>query len=177
MTTGDFEPQSGQPGETEATEAFAPPPAAGGEPGSLGLRLAARVIDNILVYVVVLVIVFLLTLVIKYQDNAFLFATINGLIAGVLNFAYFVWLEVNQGASLGKKLLGLSVHGPDGAKPTLQQSATRNAWVLFTIIPPQFVGGLLYLIAVIAIAVTTNGSPTKQGIHDRLAGGTQVIKG
>jgi hypothetical protein len=36
---------------------------------------------------------------------------------------------------------------------------------------------VLYLIAVIGIGVTINGSPTKQGIHDRLAGGTQVVKG
>jgi uncharacterized RDD family membrane protein YckC len=39
------------------------------------------------------------------------------------------------------------------------------------------VGGVLYLVAVIAIAVTINFSPSKQGIHDRLAGGTQVVKG
>ena len=36
---------------------------------------------------------------------------------------------------------------------------------------------LLTLIAVIVIAVTINGSPTKQGKHDELAGGTQVVKG
>jgi hypothetical protein len=50
-------------------------------------------------------------------------------------------------------------------------------WTLFTIVPPQFVGALLYLISVVAIAVTINGSPTKQGKHDELAGGTQVVKG
>jgi uncharacterized RDD family membrane protein YckC len=180
MTTGDFDPQPGQQGEAEV----APPepaepvePAATHEPGSLGLRLGARVIDNIIVYIVVLVLVFLLTFVLDYERNTFLFTLINGIIAGVLNFVYFVVQEVKQGTTVGKRVLGLSVHGPDGGKPTVQQSATRNAWVLLTIIPPQVVGGVLYLIAVIAIAVTINGSPTKQGIHDRLAGGTQVVKG
>ena len=32
-------------------------------------------------------------------------------------------------------------------------------------------------IAYIVIAVTISGSPTKQGKHDELAGGTQVVKG
>ena len=38
-------------------------------------------------------------------------------------------------------------------------------------------GGLLAVVAYIVIAVTINNSPTKQGKHDELAGGTQVIKG
>jgi len=36
---------------------------------------------------------------------------------------------------------------------------------------------LLAIIAYIVIAVTINASPTKQGKHDELAGGTQVVKG
>jgi hypothetical protein len=39
-----------------------------------------------------------------------------------------------------------------------------------------FIGGLLGVIAIVLIAVTINSSPTKQGKHDELAGGTQVIK-
>jgi hypothetical protein len=68
------------------------------------------------------------------------------------------------------------MHGPGGApKPTLQQSAIRNGWTLFPIIP--IIGGLLGVIAIVVIALTINGSPTKQGKHDDLAGGTQVVKG
>ena len=175
MTTGDFESQSGQQGETEA---FTPPPATGEEPGGLGVRLGARIIDGIIVFIVAMIIGFLLTLVTTYSQNSFLFALINGIISGVLTFVYFVILETQQGATIGKKLLGLSVRGPDGtSKPTVQQSAIRNLWTLFPIIPPQFVGGALNLIAVIWIAVTINSSPTKQGIHDTLAGGTRVVKG
>jgi hypothetical protein len=73
-------------------------------------------------------------------------------------------------------VLGLRVHGPGGApKPTAKQSAIRNVWTLFPIIP--FIGGLLAFVAMIVIAVTISGSPTKQGKHDDLAGGTQVVKG
>jgi hypothetical protein len=39
-----------------------------------------------------------------------------------------------------------------------------------------YIGGLLGVIAIIGIAVTIENSPTKQGKHDELAGGTQVIK-
>ncbi|MDT5017770.1 MAG: hypothetical protein QOD39_3930 [Mycobacterium sp.] len=175
MTTGDFDPQTAPDSETGG---YPPPPPAGQEPGSLGLRLGARIIDNIVVYIVAIAIGFVLSTVTDYANNPFLFAFINGLIAGVLTFIYFIAFETSQGWTLGKKVLGLSVHGPDGAtKPTFQQSAIRNVWTLFNVVPPQIVGGVLYLIAVIGIGVTINGSPTKQGIHDRLAGGTQVVKG
>jgi hypothetical protein len=64
---------------------------------------------------------------------------------------------------------------PGGAsKPTASQSAIRNSWTVLPVIP--FVGGLLGFVANVAIAVTISGSPTKQGKHDELAGGTQVIK-
>jgi uncharacterized RDD family membrane protein YckC len=59
--------------------------------------------------------------------------------------------------------------------PTAQQSAIRNVWTLLPIIP--FIGGLLAFIAIVVIAVAINSSPTKQGKHDELAGGTQVVKG
>ncbi|MDT5180982.1 MAG: hypothetical protein QOJ95_5180, partial [Mycobacterium sp.] len=91
-------------------------------------------------------------------------------------FVYFVAFEVTKGWTPGKKLLGLSVRGPGGApKPDLQQSAVRNVFTLLPVVP--FIGGLLGVIAIIVIAVTISGSPTKQGKHDELAGGTQVVKG
>lgn len=40
-----------------------------------------------------------------------------------------------------------------------------------------YLGGLLGVVAIIVIAVTINGSPTRQGKHDDLAGGTIVVKG
>jgi uncharacterized RDD family membrane protein YckC len=115
---------------------------------------------------------FVLALVLGAQSNIL----VTGLFSGVLTFGYFVALEVTQGWTVGKKILGLSVHGPGGApKPDLKQSAIRNSFTLLSIVP--FIGGLLALAAYIVIAVTINGSPTKQGKHDELAGGTQVVKG
>ena len=150
----------------------APPPPGwgmqpGGHPGGLGVRFGARVIDGILVGLVAGV----LAMLFGASSNIM----VTGLFSGVLMFGYFVAMEVTQGRTLGKMLLGLRVHGPGGApKPDLKQSAIRNAFTLLTVVP--YIGGLLAFIAYIVIAVTINGSPTKQGKHDELAGGTQVLK-
>lgn len=143
------------------------PPAYGMRPGGLGVRFGARIIDGLLVGIVAGV----LAMLFDASSNIM----VTGLFSGVLMFAYFVAMEVTQGRTVGKMLLGLSVHGPGGApKPDVKQSAIRNAFTLLTVIP--YVGGLLAVIAYIVIAVTINGSPTKQGKHDELAGGTQVVK-
>ena len=162
--TSDYPPQAGQYGNPGSY----PPPGGNTTPGGLGVRFAARFIDGIIVGIVG----FVLALAMDSTSNVM----ITGLFTGLLTFIYYVALEVTQGWTLGKKLLGLSVRGPAGApKPTAAQSAIRNSWTLLPIIP--FVGGLLGIVAIIVIAVTINGSPTKQGKHDELAGGTQVVKG
>ena len=163
MTSGDYQPQPGPYGEPGGY-----PPAGGQEPGGLVLRFVARLIDGIIVNIVA----FGIAIAIGSLNNYW----VTGLFSGLLMFVYFLAFESTQGWTPGKKLLGLSVHGPGGAaKPDLQQAAIRNVWTLLNIVP--FIGGLLTLIAVIVIAVTINSSPTKQGKHDELAGGTQVVKG
>lgn len=154
MTTGGFDQQP----STYST---------GGQPGGLLPRWLARIIDGI----VIAIVAFFLAFATDSLSNVW----VTGLFTGLLTFVYYVAFEVTQGWTPGKKLLGLSVHGPAGApKPTLQQSAIRNAFTLLPIVP--FVGGLLGVIAIVIIAVTINGSATKQGKHDELAGGTQVLK-
>jgi uncharacterized RDD family membrane protein YckC len=151
--------QFGQPG-------YPPPGAPVGRPGGLGARFGARVIDGLIVGFAA----GLLAWVFNLQSNIL----VTGLFSGLLMFAYFVALEVSQGATLGKKVLGLSVRGPGGEpKPDVKQSAIRNSFTLLTIVP--YIGGLLAVVAYLVIAVTINSSPTKQGKHDELAGGTQVV--
>ncbi len=162
MTTGDFDP-----GDASAYSP-APRPTGGQEPGPLGLRFVARLIDGIIVGLVCL----LLAYFFHVTGNFW----VTGLFSGLLTFIYFVAFEVIEGWTPAKKLFGLSVRGPGGAaKPSLRQSAIRNAFTLLAIIP--YLGGLLALIAYIVIAITIHNSPTKQGKHDELAGGTQVIRG
>jgi uncharacterized RDD family membrane protein YckC len=164
MTSGDFQPQPGQYGEPGGY-----PPAGGGqEPGGLVPRFIARFIDGVIVHIVWIILVLVTDTLSSFW--------VTGLFSGLLTFLYFLAFESTQGWTPGKRILGLSVRGPGGAaKPDVQQSAIRNSWTLLNIIP--FIGGLLTIIAVIVIAVTINSSPTKQGKHDELAGGTQVIKG
>jgi len=144
------------------------PPATYGRPGGLGVRWGARVIDGLLVGIVS----WILAALFGSSDSIM----VTGLFSGALMFVYFVAMEVTQGRTVGKMALGLRVRGPGGApKPDLKQSAIRNAFALLPVLP--YIGGLLGVIAMIVIAVTISSSPTKQGKHDELAGGTQVIKG
>jgi uncharacterized RDD family membrane protein YckC len=163
MTSGEYQPQPEQYGEPGGY-----PPPGGQEPGGLVIRFGARFIDGVIVHIVW----FVLVLVTDTLSSLW----VTGLFSGFLTFLYFVAFESTQGWTPGKRLLGLSVRGPGGApKPDLQQAAIRNVWTLLNIVP--FIGGLLTIIAVVIIAVTINSSPTKQGKHDELAGGTQVVKG
>ena len=147
---------------------YSPPFPAGLEPGGLVVRFFARLIDGIIVGIVC----FLLSFFTETLSSIW----VTGLFTGLIMFVYFVAFETAQGWTPGKRVLGVRVHGPGGApKPTAQQSAIRNVWTLFPIIP--FIGGLLAFVAILVIAVTISGSPTKQGKHDDLAGGTQVVKG
>ena len=89
------------------------------QPGDLIPRFFARLIDGIVVNIVV----FVLTMFV-FRDYGYL---VTGLFSGVLMFGYFVLLEVTQGASLGKRLLGLSVLGPGGRpRPDVSQSANSR---------------------------------------------------
>ena len=58
----------------------------------------------------------------------------------------------------------------------MQQSAIRNSFTLLSVIPVSS-AACWHSSPYIVIAVTINNSPTKQGKHDELAGGTQVVKG
>ncbi len=166
MTAGNFEQYPGE-GQYGGPGGY-PPPMGRQQPGGLGLRFAARFIDGIIVAIV--------SGLLAFAVNATSNIMVTGLFSGLLTFLYFLLFETTQGWTPGKKLLGLSVHGPGGAaKPTARESAIRNAFTLLAIIP--YIGGLLAIAAYIVIAVTISNSPTKQGKHDELAGGTQVVKG
>lgn len=137
-------------------------------PGGVGTRFWARVIDGIIVNIAAV----LLALFAVGDNYPWM---VTGLFSGALMFGYFVLFETAQGATPGKKLLGLSVRGPGGApRPDVKQSAIRNLFTLLPIVP--MVGALLAVLAYLVIGVTISGSATKQGKHDELAGGTEVVK-
>jgi uncharacterized RDD family membrane protein YckC len=153
-------------------------------PAGLGRRGVARIADVVLVNIIVL------GINLAYGVTTYMsaphgygvaddfdttsYALIGGLSSGLVMFGYFVVCEIVWGRTLAKKFLGLSVHGPAGApKPNLKQSAIRNSFMLLSIFP--YIGWLLGAAAWIIIAMTIQRSPTKQGKHDELAGGTKVV--
>lgn len=171
MTTGNFGPNGpgyGQPGGYPPQQGWGQQPGWGHKPGGLGRRFWARVLDGVLVGIVA----FFLSLFLFSDDYPFL---VTGLFSGVLTFGYFMLFEVARGATPAKRLLGLAVHGPDGvSKPTLAQAAKRNLFTVLAVVP--YLGPLLAFVAYVVIAVTISASPTKQGKHDELAGGTRVTR-
>ncbi len=156
MTTGDLGPQPWR--------SPAPTPAVA---GNLGQRFFARVIDGVIVNVASVFAVVSL--------DGLSNILVTGLFSGLLTFVYFVAFEVAVGWTPGKKLLGLEVRGPHGRPhPDLKQSAIRNSFTLLAMIP--YLGWLLAFIAYVLIAVSIKNSPWRQGTHDDLAGGTQVVR-
>lgn len=161
--------------EEDAVQAGA---AAGQVPGDLPARLIARLIDTALLSLI------------GYPLNAALdLGHMFPLIQAVAIYAYFVPLDAYVGTTLGKRLLGLRVTGPKGGRPRVAQAAIRESFMLaglvafipfvVGIVPfgtATTIGQVLTLIVWIAIGVTINKSPAKQGKHDALAGGTRVIK-
>ncbi|QIS01165.1 RDD family protein [Nocardia brasiliensis] len=140
----------------------------GGQPGDLGTRIGARVIDALILYIPYLIIYFLV-------KNSLGLTIGLGLLWTVVQLGYFVGMETSQGTTLGKKVLGLKVLAPGGAaKIEPVTSLKRNVFVAANIIP--CVGGLVSLVLAIYIMVTISQDPNKQGWHDKFAGGTQVVK-
>ncbi|HLS49225.1 MAG TPA: RDD family protein, partial [Actinomycetaceae bacterium] len=118
----------------------------------------------------------------SFSGRIWIGAALSAIVGAVLQLGYFAYMESSRGQTLGKMALKLRTYGPNGGNPTMEQAVKRNIWVaasLLGIIPVagNLLGGLAGLAAVIAIAVTINGNvTTRQGWHDKFAGGTTVIK-
>ena len=88
----------------------------------------------------------------------------------VLVAAYFVGLDTLQGATLGKRLLGLRVVAGNGyRRPTATEAAKREAVVVLGAVP--FVGPVLALVGFSTVAWSIHRG---DAIHDRWAG-TDVV--
>lgn len=140
-----------------------PVPAAQGAPGGMGRRLVARLIDGLLVGVVT-------SALGAAMDFNVLWLTGTALVV----YGYFVVLDATWGTTVGKRLLGMRVVGPDGGPIPFANAAAREAFTLVGAVP--FAGPFLALAAWIAIGVTASQDPNKRGFHDRMGGGTTVLR-
>ena len=142
----------------------------------LGSRVGARLLDVLIVGIPLSIVLALIGVgagaVIDPGDVGGQW--LSSLAYSLLWFGYFVWFESNQGATLGKRIVGIRVIDRQGAPPSNGQAAKRNLWMLLGLIP--LLGGLLWLAAVIAIMITIASGTDMQGFHDQVAD-TAVVRG
>lgn len=171
-------------------------PRAVGQPADVMPRFLARLIDYILLAVVegiIGAIIFGIAFGINgglngsftgfgigtgttYAANA-----VSAVVNAVIALGYFSLMETKLGQTVGKMVVKLETRGPGGGHPTFEQAVKRNAWVAVGVLGAipflGFVGSLLWLVAVITIAVTISNHPSdRHGWHDDFAGGTTVYK-
>lgn len=182
------EPQAGAYGSTAFPTSGQPEtPYVGPEqPGGLGARVGARLIDMIGLFIIQMVLAGVIVAAMGGLDEdnkvpfaATLITTVLGL---AINFAYFVLMETSRGQTLGKMALSLHVRGPGGANPTTAESVKRNIWMLIGVVGllggnlGQTLNGLLGLAVLISIMVTIGSDAVRrQGWHDKFAD-THVVK-
>ena len=183
-------PQGGQAPPPQAQPPAAQAPAGGqsapntaGQPGDLGTRILAKLIDVIIVGIVAGIIGFVVGILLAFSGlPGFLTRVVTAALGAVLYVGYFAFMESNKGQTVGKMLLKLQVQGPNGGNPTMEEAVKRNAYFalgLLGIIPLlgpllsffAWIGAVIYLIVTI-----NNNEQTRQGWHDDFAGGTRVIK-
>ncbi|MCM3661996.1 RDD family protein [Georgenia satyanarayanai] len=157
-----------------------------GQPAELSTRVLARLVDNILLTVVNGIVGWLLgadafTTVLMTGRVDYDTLALVTVVSTAITLGYFVLLESARGQTLGKMLLNVRTVGAAGGNPTTTEALKRNLWTavgIVGIIPAlAWLGSLLSLAAVITILVTvSSNTATRQGWHDRFAGGTRVVR-
>jgi len=160
------------PPPPNAMQPAPPGPPNGGAPAPVGAGLGARVGARLLDVLIVAIPLSIVMSLVGWGAGAVLDAggtrgQVTSLLQSLLWFAYFVGLESNRGATIGKSIVGLEVQGPDGGAPSIERAMKRNAWMLLGLFP--WIGGLLWLVAVIVIMITINSGSNMQGLHDEWA--------
>jgi uncharacterized RDD family membrane protein YckC len=130
----------------------------------IGTRLAAYIVDTIVLMVVFFILGFRMSGSFNFQYSGMEALPFIGGFA-LVTFLYFVVLEGTSGATIGKKLLKIRVVREDGSACGFGPSFVRNILRIVDGLPA------LYIIGMVLIA----RSDKKQRLGDRLAR-TVVIK-
>jgi uncharacterized RDD family membrane protein YckC len=96
------------------------------------------------------------------------------IVGAAIVLMYFAVMDVLWGATLGKLLLKLRIIGPEGRTLTMEQALRREFFTALGAIP--LVGPFLAMGSWGWIIWSIHESPTRQGKHDMLAGGTRVVR-
>jgi uncharacterized RDD family membrane protein YckC len=179
---------------TESDPAFASKPAPDGyQYAGAWIRLGALIIDGLLLSAVVfaLLIGLGLFLVVAYPTvrldmDGWPAGAVAYVVTSVLLLGWYGGWQAGVGATPGMLALKLRVRDPSGeANPSLGAAVTRNLpQVLVSFSGLGYSGNdgidalltIVALVVYVAIGITISSSPTRQGFHDRLAGGTYVVR-
>jgi len=177
-----------QPASTGWAAATQSPPAPGPVAGlayaSVLPRFIAFLIDVVLYLIAAVGFSFLLGIVLvvagaSRDPNDPVWNTVSFILTTLVSAGYFILAWRERGATLGMRVFGLIVgNAADGQK--LDWGPATIRWLAMTTGPiptlivylvPAMVGLVFIAVIVwwIALLVTTATSPTKQGLHDRLA--------
>ncbi len=169
-----------------------------GTPAGLADRIAAKVIDTVVLLPVLIVAavaaalgLYGLTLFVEGPLDARLFARrdpmtfgvlpLTGLLWTLLVFGYYSLTEGRTGRTVGKRVTGLRVRSVSGAAASTAQARRRNAYhlALLLAVIPEYGWPLALLVVlglVISVVATIAGDPARrQGWHDR-RGETVVVR-
>jgi uncharacterized RDD family membrane protein YckC len=162
----------------------------GVRPAELERRLGARLIDDVILFLINLsVLILIIAAALGLSDGAQLSPAVTvairvatGVLGSAIYVGYFALFESRRGQTIGKMVFKLHTVGAQGGLPTWREAARRNlfmAFPLLAIIPG--IGGLLALLAAFSAATSIGVSigrdiPLRQGWHDRFAGGTRVVR-
>ncbi|KAB7745416.1 RDD family protein [Nostocoides sp. F2B08] len=149
-----------------------------GQPGDLGTRFVAKIIDGILLGLSIGIISAILGLAAfgMGMRSSWGAGVVSTLISTAIVVGYYAFMESSRGQTVGKMVLGLRVQNLEGQNPTVEQALKRNAYFaisLIGILPilGGLIAGLASLAAVIYIAVTINNDTQwRRGWHDQFAG-------
>lgn len=85
-------------------------------------------------------------------------------VVNVAIYASIAMMQALWGKTPGKILCGISVCNFNGGLPGCWASFTRNAWMLFGVVP--VIGGAMELLVVCVLLVTMHRDSSRRGFHD-----------
>lgn len=128
----------------------------------LGVRIAAAIIDIIVVAILLVIFGGIIGGLIGVLLDSFLIISV---ISALIPILYFIILEGKYGQTAGKRLLNIAVVHEDGSPCTMSSSAIRNVLRIIDQLPAFYILGLVVMLL----------TDRTQRVGD-LAGGTVVVR-
>lgn len=181
------QPYPQQPGQ------FGQPVSTAGQPGDLGTRFIAKLIDWVLLGIVFGIVMAIASSIFwrgvfspgffdgGFGGRLFLYNLVLGILFAGLSLGYFAFMESSRGQTVGKMVMKLRVQTADGSNPSMENAVKRNIYMALYVgylipVVGSAIVGLGLLAATIYIAITINNdTQLRRGWHDQL-GNTQVVK-